>query len=75
MGSPCVYSSMPTEIRRLFPDAIKVDPVDAYGRLRRVGIVPRARLNIVARVDGAVSLAGHFPLWSVHLANARRLRL
>ena len=45
-------------MRRLFPDPGQVDPVDAYGRLTRVGDRPRVRLNMIAGIDGAGSLDG-----------------
>ena len=45
-------------MRRLFPDPGQVDPVDAYGRLTRVGDRPRVRLNMIASIDGAGSLDG-----------------
>lgn len=45
-------------MRQLFPDSGEIDPVDAYGRLGRVGDRPRLRLNMIASVDGAASLAG-----------------
>jgi len=45
-------------MRQLFPGPGDVDPVDAYGRLGRVGDRPRVRLNMIASVDGAASLAG-----------------
>ena len=45
-------------MRRLFPEPGEVDPVDAYGRLTRVGDRPGVRLNMIASVDGAGSLDG-----------------
>jgi riboflavin biosynthesis pyrimidine reductase len=45
-------------LRQLFPDPGEVDPVDAYGRLGRVGDRPGVRLNMIASVDGAASIAG-----------------
>ena len=45
-------------MRQLFPDPGEVDPVDAYGRLGRVGDRPGVRLNMIASVDGAASIAG-----------------
>lgn len=44
-------------MRQLFPEPGEVDPVDAYGRLGRVGDRPCVRLNMIASVDGAASLA------------------
>jgi riboflavin biosynthesis pyrimidine reductase len=44
-------------MRQLYPDPGEVDPVDAYGRLSRVGDRPRVRLNMIASVDGAASVA------------------
>jgi hypothetical protein len=37
-------------MRRLSPDPGEVDPVDAYGRLNRVGDRPRVRLNMIANI-------------------------
>ena len=45
-------------MRRLFPDPGEVDPVDAYGRLSRVGDRSRVRLNMIASIDGAGSFDG-----------------
>jgi riboflavin biosynthesis pyrimidine reductase len=45
-------------MNRLFPDPGDVDPVDDYGRLSRAGDRPRVRLNMIASVDGAASVAG-----------------
>jgi riboflavin biosynthesis pyrimidine reductase len=45
-------------MRLLFPDPGDVDPVDAYGRLSRVGTRPRVRLNMIASVDGGASFKG-----------------
>ena len=45
-------------LRQLFPDPGEVDPVDAYGRLGPVGDRPGVRLNMIASVDGAASIAG-----------------
>jgi riboflavin biosynthesis pyrimidine reductase len=45
-------------MRQLFPDSGEVEPVDAYGRLSRLGERPCVRLNMIASVDGAASLAG-----------------
>jgi riboflavin biosynthesis pyrimidine reductase len=45
-------------VRQLFPDPGEVDPVEAYGRLGRVGDRPGVRLNMIASVDGAASIAG-----------------
>lgn len=46
-------------MRQLFPDAGDVDPLDAYGRLNRLGPRrPGVRLNMIASVDGAASLQG-----------------
>jgi riboflavin biosynthesis pyrimidine reductase len=46
-------------MRRLLPSPGEIDPVDAYGRLRRLGPDrPGLRLNMIASVDGAASLAG-----------------
>jgi len=45
-------------MRQVFPEATDVDPIDAYGRLPRAGARPGVRLNMIASVDGAASLAG-----------------
>ena len=46
-------------MRRLWPSPGEIDPVDAYGRLPRVGPRrPGLRLNMIASVDGAASVAG-----------------
>lgn len=45
-------------MRRLFPDPGQVDPIDASGRLARVGDRPSVRLNMIASIDGAGSLDG-----------------
>jgi riboflavin biosynthesis pyrimidine reductase len=46
-------------VRRLFPDSGDVDPLDAYGRLTRLGPHrPSVRLNMIASVDGAASFGG-----------------
>ncbi len=48
-------------MRRLFPDAeADVDPAEAYGRLPpAVEGRPAVRLNMIASLDGAASVAGH----------------
>jgi len=45
-------------MRQLFPEATDVDPIGAYGRLAGAGGRPGVRLNMIASVDGAASLAG-----------------
>ncbi|MGA7420014.1 MAG: pyrimidine reductase family protein [Acidimicrobiales bacterium] len=45
-------------MRQLFPDPGEVDPLDAYGRLGRIGDRPAVRLNMIASVDGAASIGG-----------------
>jgi riboflavin biosynthesis pyrimidine reductase len=46
-------------MRALVPAPGNIDPVDAYGRLGRLGPRrPRVRLNMIASVDGAASLDG-----------------
>ena len=46
-------------MRQLFPTPGDVDPVDAYGRLgSSLAGRPGVRLNMIASVDGAASLAG-----------------
>lgn len=46
-------------MRRLYPAAGEIDPVDAYGRLAApVPSRPGVRLNMIASVDGASSLHG-----------------
>lgn len=46
-------------MRRLIPSSGEIDPVDAYGRLRRVARDrPGLRLNMISSVDGAASHAG-----------------
>jgi riboflavin biosynthesis pyrimidine reductase len=45
-------------MRQVFPESGDVDPFDAYGRLARAGGRPALRLNMIASVDGAASLAG-----------------
>jgi len=43
-------------MRQLFPNPAEVDPVDAYGRLSRIGDRPCVRLNMIASVDGAAAV-------------------
>ncbi len=43
-------------MRQLFPKPADVDPLDAYGRLRRICDRPSVRLNMIASVDGAAAL-------------------
>ncbi len=45
-------------MRQLFPHPGEADPLDLYGRLGRVDDRPQVRLDMIASVDGAGSLAG-----------------
>jgi riboflavin biosynthesis pyrimidine reductase len=45
-------------MRQLFPTAGDVDPADAYQRLGKKNGRPQVRLNMIASLDGASSLAG-----------------
>jgi len=43
-------------MRQMFPHHGEVDPIDAYGRLGKVGDRPSVRVNMVASVDGATTV-------------------